>query len=102
MLTPSWGADGFDSYNVQGVASHHIAAGIIGVLGGIFHLTVRPSYGIYRALRIGNIETVLASSIAVEAFGPTRYMWDLGLYNEATETIRLGDGTLVYSVRRQS
>lgn len=68
VLTPSWGADGFDSYNVQGVASHHIAAGIIGVLGGIFHLTVRPSYGIYRALRIGNIETVLASSIAVVAW----------------------------------
>jgi hypothetical protein len=58
--------------------------------------------------RAGNIETVLASSTSAvswaalvasgtmwygsasnptECFGPTRYMWDLGLYLEATETV---------------
>ena len=57
---------------------------------------------------MGNIETVLSSSIIavvwaallvsatmwygsaatpVQCFGPTRYLWDLGLYMTATETI---------------
>jgi hypothetical protein len=31
---------------------------------GIFHLTVRPPQRLYRALRMGNIETVLSSSIS--------------------------------------
>ena len=103
-----WGPQGFDAFNPGGIASHHVAAGSIGVLGGIFHLTCRPSYALYTVLRIGNIETVLASSTAAvswaalvasgtmwygsasnptECFGPTRYMWDLGLYLEATETV---------------
>ena len=102
MLTTS------TAFNPGGIASHHVAAGSIGVLGGIFHLTCRPSYALYTVLRIGNIETVLASSTAAvswaalvasgtmwygsasnptECFGPTRYMWDLGLYLEATETV---------------
>jgi hypothetical protein len=75
-----------------------------GVLSDIFNLTCRPSYALYTVLRIGNIETVLASSTAAlswvalvasgtmwygsasnptECFGPTRYMWDLGLYLES-------------------
>jgi hypothetical protein len=29
---PFMGADGFDPYNPGGVASHHIAAGILGIL----------------------------------------------------------------------
>ena len=33
-----------------------------------------------------------SSTAPVEAFGPTRYMWDLGLYNEATETIVKTEG----------
>jgi hypothetical protein len=41
-VAPSWGADGFDPYNPGGVASHHIAAGILGILAGLFHLCVRP------------------------------------------------------------
>ena len=36
----------------------------IGILAGIFHLTVRPPQRLYRALRMGNIETVLSSSIS--------------------------------------
>ena len=103
-----WGPEGFDAYSPGGIVSHHIAAGLVGVLGGIFHLVCRPSYGLYTTLRIGNLETVLASSIAavawasivasgcmwygsasnpIECYGPTRYMWDLGLYLQATETL---------------
>jgi len=39
-VAPSWGPDGFDPYNPGGVASHHIAAGILGILAGLFHLCV--------------------------------------------------------------
>jgi hypothetical protein len=39
-------------------------AGILGILAGLFHLCVRPPQRLYNALRMGNIETVLSSSIA--------------------------------------
>jgi photosystem II CP47 chlorophyll apoprotein len=71
-----------------------------------FHLTVRPPQRLYRALRMGNIETVLSSSIAavffaafvtsgtmwygaaatpIELFGPTRYQWDSGYFQQEIE-----------------
>jgi photosystem II CP47 chlorophyll apoprotein len=61
---------------------------------------------LYNALRIGNIETVLSSSIAavfwaafvvagtiwygsaatpVELYGPTRYQWDQGFFQQEIE-----------------
>jgi photosystem II CP47 chlorophyll apoprotein len=64
---------------------------------------VRPPERLYKALRMGNIETVLASSIAavffaafivagtmwygnaatpIELFGPTRYQWDGGYFKQ--------------------
>jgi photosystem II CP47 chlorophyll apoprotein len=84
------------------LAAHHIA-GILGILAGLFHLCVRPPQRLYNALRMGNIETVLSSSIAavfwaafivagtmwygsattpIELFGPTRYQWDLDSFNK--------------------
>ena len=57
-VAPSWGPEGFNPFNPGGVASHHIAAGTLGIIAGIFHLTVRPPQRLYRALRMGNIETV--------------------------------------------
>ena len=106
-VAPAWGADGFDPFNPGGVASHHIAAGILGVIAGLFHLCVRPPQRLYNALSMGSIETVLSSSIAAvfwaafvvagtmwygsattpaELFGPTRYQWDLGYYQQEIET----------------
>jgi photosystem II CP47 chlorophyll apoprotein len=103
---PSWGPDGFDPYNPGGIPSHHIAAGIVGILAGLFHLCVRPPQRLYNALRIGNIETVLSSSIAavfwaafvvsgtmwygsaatpIELYGPTRYQWDQGFFQQEIE-----------------
>jgi photosystem II CP47 chlorophyll apoprotein len=105
-VSPAWGPDGFDPYNPGGIASHHIAAGILGILAGLFHLSVRPPQRLYTALRIGNIETVLSSSIAavffaafvvsrtiwygsaatpIELYGPTRYQWDKGFFQEEIE-----------------
>ncbi|MBF2008966.1 MAG: photosystem II chlorophyll-binding protein CP47, partial [Chlorogloeopsis fritschii C42_A2020_084] len=96
-VAPEWGPDGFNPFNPGGVVAHHIAAGIVGIIAGLFHLTVRPPERLYKALRMGNIETVLSSSIAavffaafvvagtmwygsattpIELFGPTRYQWD--------------------------
>ena len=74
--------------------------GLVGLPG---HLTVRPPQRLYKVLRMGNIETVLSSSIAavfwsafvvagtmwygssatpIELFGPTRYQWDQGFFQE--------------------
>merc|ERR1712176_625256 len=105
-VAPAWGADGFNPFNPGGIAAHHIAAGIFGIIAGIFHLTVRPPQRLYRALRMGNIETVLSSSISavffaafvtsgtmwygaaatpIELFGPTRYQWDSGYFQQEIE-----------------
>jgi photosystem II CP47 chlorophyll apoprotein len=96
-VAPEWGPAGFNPFNPGGIVAHHIAAGIVGIIAGVFHLSVRPPERLYRALRMGNIETVLSSSIAavffaafvvagtmwygcaetpIELFGPTRYQWD--------------------------
>jgi photosystem II CP47 chlorophyll apoprotein len=82
-VAPAWGPDGFNPFNPGGVVSHHIAAGTLGIIAGIFHLTVRPPQRLYRALRMGNIETVLSSSISAvffAAFITSGTMW----YGSAT------------------
>jgi photosystem II CP47 chlorophyll apoprotein len=102
-VAPEWGAAGFNPFNPGGIVAHHIAAGIVGIIAGLFHLTVRPPQRLYKALRMGNIETVLSSSIAavffaafvvagtmwygsaatpIELFGPTRYQWDSGYFQQ--------------------
>lgn len=102
-VAPEWGPDGFNPFNPGGVVAHHIAAGIVGIIAGLFHLTVRPPQRLYKALRMGNIETVLSSSIAavffaafvvagtmwygsattpIELFGPTRYQWDSSYFQQ--------------------
>jgi photosystem II CP47 chlorophyll apoprotein len=87
-VAPAWGADGFNPFNPGGIAAHHIAAGIFGIFAGIFHLTVRPPQRLYRALRMGNIETVLSSSISAvffAAFVTSGTMW----YGAAATPIEL-------------
>ncbi|XFA73760.1 photosystem II chlorophyll-binding protein CP47 [Thermosynechococcaceae cyanobacterium Okahandja] len=102
-VAPEWGPDGFNPFNPGGIVAHHIAAGIVGIIAGLFHLLVRPPQRLYKALRMGNIETVLSSSIAavffaafvvagtmwygsattpIELFGPTRYQWDSGYFQQ--------------------
>jgi photosystem II CP47 chlorophyll apoprotein len=102
-IAPEWGPDGFNPFNPGGVVAHHIAAGIVGIVGGIFHIAFRPPEVLYRGLRMGNIETVLASALAtfffaafvvsgtmwygtattpIELFGPTRYQWDNGYFQQ--------------------
>ncbi|KZR74017.1 photosystem II chlorophyll-binding protein CP47 [Prochlorococcus marinus] len=100
-VAPEWGAAGFNPFSPGGIVANHIAAGIFGFLGGHFQMLNRPPERLYKALRMGNIETVLASGCAavcaiafivsgtmwygsaatpVELFGPTRYQWDQNFY----------------------
>ncbi|MGG6295390.1 photosystem II chlorophyll-binding protein CP47 [Leptolyngbya sp. AN02str] len=102
-VAPAWGPEGFNPFNPGGVVAHHIAAGVVGIIAGLFHLAVRPPERLYKALRMGNIETVLSSSIAavffaafvvagtmwygsattpIELFGPTRYQWDSNYFQQ--------------------
>jgi photosystem II CP47 chlorophyll apoprotein len=118
-VAPEWGPAGFNPFNPGGIVAHHIAAGTVGIIAGLFHLSVRPPERLYRALRMGNIETVLSSSIAavffaafvvagtmwygnaatpIELFGPTRYQWDQGYFyqeiNRRVEASVVGGGSL--------
>ncbi|PZD74520.1 Photosystem II CP47 reaction center protein [Acaryochloris thomasi RCC1774] len=102
-VAPDWGPTGFDPFNPGGIVAHHIAAGALLLLGGIFHLVTRPSERLYSALRMGNVETALSSAIAavagaafvvtgtmwfgsattpIELYGPTRYQWDSGYFQQ--------------------
>ncbi|KAF6142878.1 hypothetical protein GIB67_022757 [Kingdonia uniflora] len=97
------GVEGFDPFVLGEISSHHIAAGTLGILAGPFHLSVHLPQRLYKRLRMGNIETVLSSSIDViffaafvvagtmwygsasapiELFGPTRYQWDQGYFQQ--------------------
>ncbi|GJR61753.1 photosystem II 47 kDa protein [Tanacetum coccineum] len=97
------GCGGFCPFAPGGIASHHIAAGNLGILAGLFHLSVRLPQRLYKGLCMGNIETVLSNSIAavffaafvvartmwygsattpIELFGPTRYQWDQGYFQQ--------------------
>jgi photosystem II CP47 chlorophyll apoprotein len=111
-VTPSWGADGFNPFNAGGIVSHHIAAGCLGFLAGVFHFSVRPGVRLYRAIRMRSLESVLSSSIAavffaafvvagtmwygsaaspIALFGPTRYQWDSSYFrNEIKRRVNLG------------
>ncbi|KAJ6892974.1 hypothetical protein NC652_027085 [Populus alba x Populus x berolinensis] len=53
-VNPVWGVEGFDPFVPRGIASHHIAAGTLGILAGLFHLSVQR---LYKGLCMGNIET---------------------------------------------
>ncbi|KAI3932346.1 hypothetical protein MKW92_040780 [Papaver armeniacum] len=68
--------EGFDPFVPGGIASHHIAAGTLGMLAGLFHLSVRPPQRLYKGLRMGNIETVLSSRIAALSFCAFVVLWN--------------------------
>jgi photosystem II CP47 chlorophyll apoprotein len=76
-VAPSWGADGFN-HSIQAVSQLIILQLVFFIFAGVFHLTVRPPQRLYRALRMGNIETVLSSSISAvffAAFITSGTMW---------------------------
>ncbi|KAL4181132.1 hypothetical protein AMTRI_Chr12g269720 [Amborella trichopoda] len=87
-VNPTWGFEGFDPFVLVGIASHHIATGTLGILAGLFHLSVHRPQRLYKGLRMGNIETVLSSSITAvffAAFIVAGTMW----YGLATTPIEI-------------
>nr|YP_003795264.2 photosystem II 47 kDa protein [Chromera velia]ADJ66506.2 photosystem II 47 kDa protein [Chromera velia] len=107
-VQPEWGGEGFNPFNLSGVPAHHIAAGTLGLLGGYFHLRVRPGLYLFLWAHMGNIETILASGIAallfaallttasmwygtvltpITLFGPTRYQWDSGFFQTQVDEL---------------
>ena len=75
--------------------------GLLGAVVGLWHMSSRPGKAIYKLLNMGNLEEVLASSIAAvlfiaflisgamwygclsaatELYGPSRYQWDKGYF----------------------
>jgi photosystem II CP47 chlorophyll apoprotein len=91
--------------SIQAVSQLIILQLVFWYFAGVFHLTVRPPQRLYRALRMGNIEkfyqvvsqlySLLLSSLQVlwygaaatpiELFGPTRYQWDSGYFQQEIE-----------------
>ena len=82
--------------------ANHTLAGLAGVLVGLWHLTTRPGPTLYTLARLGDLEGVLATSIAsvffqtflvsglmwygsattpIELLGPSRYQWDNGMFS---------------------
>ncbi|MBA0637046.1 hypothetical protein Godav_029569, partial [Gossypium davidsonii] len=85
-VNPACGVEGFDPFVPGGIGSHHIVAGTLGILAGLFHLSVCPPRRLYKGLCMGNIKTVLSNSIAVmffTAFVVAGTMW----YGSATTPI---------------
>ncbi|QCE14653.1 photosystem II CP47 chlorophyll apoprotein [Vigna unguiculata] len=39
-VNPAWGVEGFDPFVPGGIASHHIVVGTLGILAGLFHLSL--------------------------------------------------------------
>jgi photosystem II CP47 chlorophyll apoprotein len=100
-VLPKWGADGFDPFAPGGIASHHMAAGSVGLIASYFHITNDAPRWLFKTLRMRNIESVLSNSITavffaafvtsgtmwygsattpIELFGPTRYQWDSAFF----------------------
>ncbi|BAF26336.1 Os10g0356500 [Oryza sativa Japonica Group] len=68
-VNPAWGAEGFDPFVPGGIASHHIAAAFV-VAGTMW-------YG--------------SATTPIELFGPTRYQWDQGYFQQEIYR-RVSDG----------
>ena len=47
-VSPAWGAEDFDPFVSEGIASHYIAAGTLGILKSLSHLSVYPPQRLYK------------------------------------------------------
>jgi len=102
LVKPIYSVIGLAPFCYGVISSNHIVAGFIGICVGIWHISSRPGPVLYKLLRMGNLEVVLASSIAtvfytafitsatmwygsvsapIELFGPSRYHWDNGYFS---------------------
>jgi photosystem II CP47 chlorophyll apoprotein len=88
------------------LSSHHCSAGFSSLFIGFWHIGSRPGPLLYKLNKMGNIESVLSTSISavffaafvnsalvwyagisspIELFGPSRYHWDNGYFSQDIE-----------------
>merc|ERR1712060_646665 len=101
-IKPVYSIVGLTPYCYGVIASNHIIVGFLGFILGLWHVSSRPGPYIYSLCGIGNIESVLSTSIAsilyttlitsstmwygsltnpIELLGPSRYQWDNGYFS---------------------
>jgi len=106
FVKPVYSVIGLSTFCYGVLSSHHIVAGLQGILIGLWHISSRPGALLYKLSRMGNLESVLSSSIsvlffaawvssalmwyssvstAIELFGPSRYHWDNGFFSQDIE-----------------
>lgn len=114
-VKPVYSIIGLTPFCYGAVPSNHIAAGVSGLLAGLWHISTRPSFRLFSLLAMSNIESVLSSSLSavlfaslvtsslmwygsitspLELFGPTRYQWDNGYFSLDLERRVSLSGTL--------
>ncbi|KAG6540168.1 hypothetical protein Mapa_018458 [Marchantia paleacea] len=64
-VAPAWGAEGFDPFVPGGIASHHIAAAVF-----------------FAAFVVAGTMWYGSAATPIELFGPTRYQWDQGFFQQ--------------------
>ncbi|PHT25153.1 Photosystem II CP47 reaction center protein [Capsicum baccatum] len=82
LVNPAWGMEGFDPFVPGEIVSHHIAAGTLGILADLFHLSVCTPQSLYKGLRYGSISITVVFFVS---FDVTETMW----YGLATTPIEL-------------
>lgn len=105
-VKPLFSIIGLTTYSYGVISSNHIGSGVLGLILSVWHISTRPGPSIYQALVMGNIESVLASSLIavflislitssstwygsvcypIELLGPTRFQWDNGYFTNYIE-----------------
>jgi photosystem II CP47 chlorophyll apoprotein len=106
LVKPIYSVIGLAPFCYGAISAHHIVSGLFGICVGLWHISSRAGALLYKLLSMGNIESVLSSSIAavffaafvnsslmwyaaastpLELFGPSRYHWDNGYFEQAIE-----------------
>jgi photosystem II CP47 chlorophyll apoprotein len=113
-VKPLFSLVSINTYKYGVICSHHLVSGILGILVSIFHLNSRPQTLLFTILKMGNIESVLSTSIIsvavagsinsflvwyggvvvpIELFGPSRYHWDSSFFSQELERRVKSDST---------
>jgi photosystem II CP47 chlorophyll apoprotein len=106
FVKPIYSVIGLAPFCYGVIVAHHIVAGLFGIMVGLWHISSRPGPLLYKLLGMGNLESVLSSSLAavffaafvnsalmwyaaastpLELFGPSRYHWDNGYFSQDIE-----------------
>ena len=76
FVKPVYSVIGFTPFCYGVLSSHHIVAGFLGIIIGLWHTSSRPGPTIYKLLYLGNVEEVLSSSIAAVFFTALIFLFE--------------------------